>query len=143
VAILFIIVNTAEWRIDMKDFMDIGGNNNFTPGKNSIHAGAKDGKNTVKEYSLYGKETNFEKLLKEYIKQGKGKLEKDLKGTREAIRQLANEKVKEFMAINDLGLNMDERRYLAATIIASMYQSFCYGYSIGRVEGETSEKIML
>jgi hypothetical protein len=67
VAILFIIANMAEWRKDMKEFRDIGGNNNFASGKNSIHAGSKDGKNTFKEYALYGKETNFEKLLKEYI----------------------------------------------------------------------------
>ncbi|MCX7748412.1 MAG: hypothetical protein N2645_16230 [Clostridia bacterium] len=86
---------------------------------------------------------DFEKTIRQYLQQGMGKLESDLTGTREAIRLIAIEKTKEFMREADKGLSKEERDYLSAIIVASMYQSFCYGYGIGKIEGSTNNKIFL
>lgn len=86
---------------------------------------------------------DFEKRIRQYLQQGMDKLESDLAGTREAIKLVAIEKTKEFIRVMDKGLNKEERDYLSAMIIASMYQSFCYGYGIGKIEGSTNNKIFL
>ncbi|MDF2988148.1 MAG: hypothetical protein K0R50_3658 [Eubacterium sp.] len=85
----------------------------------------------------------FEAVIKEYLHQGKEKLEKDLAGTREAIKLIAKDKTKNFMRTMDLGLSEEERNCLNSLIITSMYQSFCYGYGIGKIEGDTKQKICL
>lgn len=89
------------------------------------------------------KQYNFEKTIKEYIRHGKFKLEKDLAGTREAIRLISNEKVKEFIELTDRGLSKPERELLECTIISGMFQAFCYGYGIGKIEGSTDNRIFL
>lgn len=89
------------------------------------------------------KGNNFESTIKEYLKQGREKLEKDLAGTREAVKIISRDKVKEFMKTMDKGLNKEEREYLHALIVASMYQSFCYGYGIGKMEGRTNNRVFL
>ncbi|MCX7709757.1 MAG: hypothetical protein N2484_07885 [Clostridia bacterium] len=86
---------------------------------------------------------NFENAIREYLKQGKEKLDKELQGTREAIKLIAKDKTKEFMQAMDKGLDKDEREFLSALIVSSMYQSFCYGYGIGKIEGRTNNKIYL
>ncbi len=85
----------------------------------------------------------FESIIKEYLHQGKEKLENDLAGTREAIKLIAKDKTKNFMRTMDLGLSEEERNCLHSLIITSMYQSFCYGYGIGKIEGDTKQKICL
>ena len=85
----------------------------------------------------------FENLIKDYLHQGKEKLEKDLAGTREAIKLIAKEKTRQFMRTMDKGLSSEEREFLNSIIITSMYQSFCYGYGIGKIEGETKQKVCL
>lgn len=85
----------------------------------------------------------FEDKIREYLNQAKDKLENDLAGTREAIRLIAGDKTKDFMQIMDRGLDKDEREMLSAIIVSSMYQSFCYGYGIGKIEGTTNNKIYL
>jgi hypothetical protein len=87
--------------------------------------------------------SSFEKNMREYLKQGRDKLANDLAGTREAIRLIAGDKTREFIKTMDKGLAREERDYLQALIISSMYQSFCYGYGIGKVEGSTSNRIFL
>jgi hypothetical protein len=87
--------------------------------------------------------SDFEKTMKEYLKQGKDKLTNDLAGTREAIRLIANDKMKDFLKTMDKGLDKCERDYLSMLIVSSMYQSFCYGYGIGKIEGNTKNKVML
>ena len=87
--------------------------------------------------------TDFEKTIRQYLQQGMEKLENDLAGTREAIKLIAAERTKEFMRVMDKGLNKGERDYLSAIVMASMYQSFCYGYGIGKMEGRTNNKIFL
>ena len=87
--------------------------------------------------------TEFEKTIKEYLKQGKDKLEKDLAGTREAIKLIATDKTKNFMITMDKGLSKDEREFLNKLIVTAMYQAFCYGYGIGKVEGHTNSRVML
>lgn len=86
---------------------------------------------------------DFEKTIKEYLKQGKDKLNNDLAGTREAIRLIADDKMKDFLKTMDKGLDKDERDYLSMLIVSSMYQSFCYGYGIGKIEGHTKNRILL
>lgn len=89
-------------------------------------------------------ETNdFESIIKEYLRQGKEKLDKELIGTREAIKLIAKDKIREFIKSMDKGLDKDEREFLGALIVSSMYQSFCYGYGIGKLEGSTKSKVYL
>ena len=86
---------------------------------------------------------NFEQTIKEYLRQGKEKLTNDLSGTREAIKLIAEDKTKDFLKTMDKGLDKDERDYLSALIVSGMYQSFCYGYGIGKIEGCSNKRIML
>ncbi len=87
--------------------------------------------------------SNFEITIREYLKQGREKLENDLVGTREAIRLIAKDKTRNFIKTMDRGLDKDEREYLGALIVSSMYQAFCYGYSIGKFEGRSNNKVFL
>lgn len=86
---------------------------------------------------------DFEKTIKQYLKQGREKLSRDLAGTREAIKLIADDKTKDFLKTMDRGLDKEERDFLSALIVAGMYQSFCYGYGIGKIEGHTNERIIL
>lgn len=90
-----------------------------------------------------GNSLDFEKMLKLYLKQAREKLNGDLSGTREAIKLIAADKTRNFIGMMDRGLNKEEREYLKALIVVSMRQSFCYGYSIGKFEGNTNERIYL
>ena len=83
----------------------------------------------------------FEKTIKEYLRQGRNKLANDLAGTREAIKLIADDKIKDFIITMDKGLNKEERSFLSSLIVSGMYQSFCYGYGIGKIEGHTSSRI--
>ncbi|MGI6668293.1 MAG: hypothetical protein ACOX4M_02285 [Acetivibrionales bacterium] len=85
----------------------------------------------------------FEKTMKFYLRQANKKLNYELPGTREAIKLIAAEKIKYFIEMMDKGLDKEEREFLKALIITSMHQSFCYGYGIGKIEGNTNEKICL
>lgn len=87
--------------------------------------------------------TNFEKMMKLYLKQARQKLDGDLTGTREAIRLIAFDKTRSFMETMDRGLSKEERDFLKALIITSMHQSFCYGYGIGKIEGNTNDRVYL
>jgi len=86
---------------------------------------------------------NFEDILKEYLKQGKERLDKELIGTREAIKMVASDKTREFIKIADKGLAREEREFLSQLIVSSMHQSFCYGYGIGKMEGVNGRRVML
>jgi hypothetical protein len=85
----------------------------------------------------------IEKLIKEYLEEARNRLETEFVGTREAIRQISEEKVMEYLVFTDKDLSKEERALLSAVFTFSMYQSFCYGYGIGRVEGSTSKKVYL
>ncbi len=85
----------------------------------------------------------FEEKIREYLMQGKNKLEKDLSGTREAIKIVAEDKTRDFIRTTDKGLDKYEREYLTKLLITSMYQAFCYGYGIGKMEGTTGSKVYL
>jgi hypothetical protein len=93
--------------------------------------------------SYSGGANEFETTIRKYLKQGREKLIHDLAGTREAIKMVAGEKTREFMKTMDKGLDRDEREFLRGLIVSSMYQSFCYGYGIGKIEGKTNNKIFL
>lgn len=86
---------------------------------------------------------DFEKTIREYLNQGRNKLSKELSGTREAIKLIAGEKTREFIKAMDRGLSKEERAYMSEIIVASMCQSFCYGYGIGKMEGQTNKKVFL
>lgn len=90
-----------------------------------------------------GSGNQFEKAIKEYLSEGRNKLETDLSGTREAIKIIARDKVKDFMRIMDRGLSREERDFLTILIIGGMYQSFCFGYGVGKMESKTNNKIFL
>jgi hypothetical protein len=86
---------------------------------------------------------NFDSTIKEYLKQARNKLENELDGTREAMRLIAIDKTKDFIKAMDKGLDKEERDYFSALIVACMYQSFCYGYGIGMIEGKNNTKVIL
>lgn len=86
---------------------------------------------------------DFEKTIKRYLKQAREKLNGDLAGTREAIKLIAADKARDFIETMDRGLNREEREFLKALIITSMHQSFCYGYGIAKIEGNTNDRIIL
>lgn len=86
---------------------------------------------------------DFEKTIREYLNQGRNKLSKELSGTREAIKLIAGEKTRDFIKSMDRGLSKEERAYMSDIIIESMCQSFCYGYGIGKMEGQTNKKVFL
>ncbi|MDP4180043.1 MAG: hypothetical protein Q8942_03005 [Bacillota bacterium] len=78
--------------------------------------------------------SEFENSIKEYIKQGKLKLQNDFTQTSQAISIIAQDKTKSFIKNMDKGLDKAEREYLTSLILASMQQAFCYGYGIGKIE---------
>lgn len=86
---------------------------------------------------------DFERTIKRYLKQAKEKLNGDLTGTREAIKLIAADKARDFIETMDRGLDKGEREFLKALIITSMHQSFCYGYGIGKIEGNTNDRVLL
>lgn len=87
--------------------------------------------------------SSFEATMKEYLQQGQEKLISDLTGTREAIKLIAKDKTKDFMLITDRGLDKKERDFLIEVIVSSMHQTFCYGYGIGKIEGQTNNRVFL
>lgn len=87
--------------------------------------------------------SSFEKTIREYLKQAQDRLEHELTGTREAMKIIAKEKTKDFIKVMDIGLDEGEREYLCALIVTGMYQSFCYGYGVGKIEGKNGKRIML
>lgn len=95
---------------------------------------------SIKKYSS---SDEFEKDIKEYLKQGREKLENDLAGTREAIKLIAEDKTRDFIRIMDRGLDKEEREFLSTLIVSSMFQAFCFGYGIGKIEGKNSSKVYL
>ncbi|MCX8129674.1 MAG: hypothetical protein N3I35_06180 [Clostridia bacterium] len=97
----------------------------------------------MKSAKNFSNSMDFEKTIRKYLQQGMNKLESDLAGTREAIKLISQEKTKDYIRITDRGLNKEERDFLSAIIVSSMYQSFCYGYGIGKIEGSTNNKIFL
>jgi hypothetical protein len=86
---------------------------------------------------------NFEKTIKAYLKQARDKLEHELTGTREAMKLIAADKTKHFIEVMDRGLDEQEREFLCALIVSSMYQSFCYGYGIGKIEGRHKKEVFI
>ena len=91
----------------------------------------------------YSSSDEFEKSIKEYLKEAREKLENDLVGTREAIKLIAEDKTRDFIRVMDRGLDKEEREFLSTLIVSSMFQSFCFGYGIGKIEGKSSSKIYL
>jgi hypothetical protein len=88
-------------------------------------------------------QSDFERTLKLYLRQARDKLNGDLAGTREAINLIAADKTRDFIEVTDRGLSKEEREFLKSLIITAMRQSFCYGYGIGKFEGNTNEKVYL
>lgn len=87
--------------------------------------------------------SKFEMDMKSYLSEAKERLDTEFQGTREAIKMIASEKTKEYIQFIDKGLDKKERELLSAVCTAAMYQAFCYGYGIGKVEGSTQRKVYL
>ena len=85
----------------------------------------------------------FEKQKKTHIYHAKKRLDNDFLGSREAMFELAEEKSKQFQVACDVVFGNEEREILMALIGGSMLQAFSYGYGIGKVEGETLQKVIL
>ena len=81
--------------------------------------------------------------IKEYTIEANSKLNDQYTGTKQAIRLIAEEKVREFMVTGDIGLNKEEKELLVAFIAGGMMQSFSLGYGVGKVEGETKKQVYL
>lgn len=84
-----------------------------------------------------------DEMLREYTREGNKKLDKQYSGTRQAILDLARDKVREFIKTADVGLDKDSREMLVLIIAGSMMQSFSLGYGIGKLEGKTDKQIYL
>ncbi len=97
----------------------------------------------MSEEKEYWKNDIFETTIKGYLRQGRKKLDNELSGTREAIKLIAKDKTRDFISTMDKGLNKEERDFLSELIVHSMQQSFCYGYSIGKIEGTSGKKVYL
>jgi len=90
-----------------------------------------------------GNDLEFERKIRQYLKLAREKLNGDLIGTREAIKLIAKDKIRCFMETMDKGLSKEERDFLQHLIVTGMNRSFCYGYGIGKLEGDTKERIIL
>jgi len=86
---------------------------------------------------------DVEKNIRKYLVEAQDKLENDFSGTREAIKLISQEKTKDFMKLADRGLDKDERELLSTVVMSSMFQAFCFGYGIGKLEGRTNRKVFL
>ncbi|MGI6705171.1 MAG: hypothetical protein ACOX6S_02550 [Clostridia bacterium] len=84
-----------------------------------------------------------EDTIRRYTEEANRKLEGQFSGTREAMLIISREKVQEFMLRADRGLDKEERELLKLFILSSMMQSFCLGYGLGKIEGQTSQAIYL
>lgn len=84
-----------------------------------------------------------QELIKKYTKEGNKKLDKQYIGTKQAIIQIAHEKMQEYMWVGDVGLGLDERNILKRLIANSMMKSFSLGYGIGKLEGSTNKQVRL
>ncbi|NMA94590.1 MAG: hypothetical protein GX974_00945 [Clostridiales bacterium] len=82
-------------------------------------------------------------MIKRFTLEGNNRLEKQYEGTKEAIKQIAGEKMKTFMGTADVGLGEEERERLVVIIAGSMMQSFSLGYGLGKVEGIVDRDIYL
>jgi len=76
---------------------------------------------------------------KTYIGQDK----KNDKNIPETGEKQTPKKIKDFIKVMDVGLDEAEREYLRELIVSGMYQSFCYGYSIGKIEGKSENRILI
>ena len=85
----------------------------------------------------------FEKAMKKNITEAKERLESDFLGSREAMLLQAEDRVKQYQVASDTILGNEEKEILTLMLLSSMFQTFSYGYGIGKVEGETLEKIVL
>ena len=85
----------------------------------------------------------IDKIIKGFTYEGNKKLEKQYEGTKQAILQIANEKMQAFMCTADVGLHEQDRDVLVSTIAGSMMQSFSLGYGLGKTEGIVDRDIYL
>ncbi len=84
-----------------------------------------------------------DEMLRQYTREGNKKLDKQYSGTRQAIMDLARDKMREFMRTADIGLDKESMELLVLIIAGSMMQSFSLGYGIGKLEGKTDKQIYL
>ncbi|MBZ4646956.1 MAG: hypothetical protein PWR27_542 [Petroclostridium sp.] len=86
---------------------------------------------------------DFQARMKQNISQAKERLDSDFMGSKEAMLSLAVEKVRQFQIASDTVFENEEKEILTLLIVGSMFQAFSYGYGIGKVEGETLQKVIL
>ncbi|NLY42517.1 MAG: hypothetical protein GX066_00755 [Clostridiaceae bacterium] len=81
--------------------------------------------------------------MRENIFLARERLDNDFAGSKEAMLEIALDKVKQFQIASDTIIECEEKEILTLLILAGMFQAFSLGYGIGKVEGETLKKIIL
>ena len=85
-------------------------------------------------------QSDFERTLRLYLRQARDKLNGDGRH-RETINLITADRAG-ISSVTDR-TEKEEREFLKSLIITAMRQSFCYGYGIGKFEGNTNEKVYL
>jgi len=82
-------------------------------------------------------------LIKSFAREGSIKLNGQYTNIKEAMFELSQEKVQEFMRMADVGLAREEREFLAMMFARCMAQGFAVGYGLGKAEGLTDQQIFV
>jgi hypothetical protein len=88
-------------------------------------------------------DSEIENIIRKYLSEAKERLDSDFIGSREAIKEISDEKVKEFILYADMKFGKKEAELLKALYASSMCQAFCYGYGLGKAEETANRKILL
>ena len=81
--------------------------------------------------------------MKFHLNEAQERLGNDFSASREAMLSIAQEKVKQFQLASASIIENEEKEILMLMIVGAMFQSFSYGYGIGKVEEETLQKIVM
>lgn len=93
--------------------------------------------------NLKVKDLNIESIIRKYLSEAKSRLDTDFLGSREAIKEISDEKVREFLVYTDLSFGEKDRELLKTLYASSMCQAFCYGYGLAKAEEASNRKILL
>lgn len=97
----------------------------------------------MEQTALKEENLDVEELIRKYLTEAKSRLGNEFVGTREAIKQISEEKIMEYLVFTDKTMAKKERDLLKEVFVSSMHQAFCYGYGIGKTEEITKKKIYL
>jgi len=93
--------------------------------------------------NLKFKDANIENIIRKFLLEAKNRLDTDFMGSREAMKEISDEKVREFLLYTDMNFNTKEKELLKTIYASSMCQAFCYGYGVAKAEETANRKILL